>query len=747
MKENVKNPDSNKKPSIKKSSKNVKDIKKTLRIVGTVILSIVLVVIITGSILATSFTVYIMKFMNTADAIDISQDNIGNTTSFYALDKDGKYQLIETLSGQKKRVWVDIEKVPKIVQDAFVYTEDERFYDHEGVDFKRTFSAFANLFLNIYDTQQGGSTITQQVVRNVSGDNSEQVDRKVREIFRAMNLEKAYTKTDILESYLNIVPQGGTRYGVQTGANYFFNKDISQVTIKEAAYLAAMAKSPIYYNPQKYLKESTDRANYVIKKMYDNGAISTDEYNNAVKEEVKFTFGLGSADTGTVKSTATSYFVDSTFNQVVSDFMAQYNISKDEAISRLRSGGYKIYTTQNPTIQAQMDAKFKEPATFTTNKTIQANITDKFINNNPDFKPNKNQDPPQASGIIMDYNGNILGVVGGIGTKTESLGFNRAVDAMRSPGSCIKPLTSYGPSIMLDQINWSSKFIDQPIQVVDPKTGLMVPFTVKDDKTGEDRPWPSNFDKKYDHPNVFTWDVLKKSLNTAAANMVEKLKPQTSYDFMTQKLHFTTLIPSDIDRSPMAVGALGNGVKLSELVAAYQIFGNMGQYRQPTFYTKVTDADGNVILEHKYVTETAMDADSAYVMNRLMRNVISPGGTGYNASLGVKDVEIIGKTGTAMNTTDLTFVGCTPDYISGVWYGYDKPDTIPDGIYVSSASFWNNVFKEIVNNEPTKTFAVNNNVLKLNYCTITGDLAGPNCPSAEGYYKKSFYPKTCDGNH
>lgn len=713
------------KKSNSKNKKKTKAIKKTLRILGTIIFSLILVVIITGSILATALTVYVMKFMDSSDAIELDKSQFDYSTFIYAKDKDGVFQPIESLSNGEKRVWVSIDKVPQMVQDAFIYTEDERFYNHDGVDFKRTFSAFANMFLHFYSTEQGASTITQQLVRNITGDNEVNSNRKIREIFRSMNLEKAYPKPDILEAYLNIVPQGGTITGIQAAANFYFDKDISEVTIAEAACLAALPKDPPKYQPINHPEANKARREYVLYQMYNNGAISTDEYESALKEDIKFVGYNKLDDEGNVTTHVTSYFTDAVIEQAIHDFMELYGLSYENAETKLKSGGYKIYSTVDTEIQSQLEAKYEDPLTFSSEVL---------------------ENPPQSASIIMDYSGNVLGVVGGIGEKTESRTLNRATQSTRSPGSCIKPIASYAPAISLGVINWSTPFIDQPLQVPNKDTGVMEDFKVLSPSTGNMEAWPKNYTPGYSRKDVLVYEGLKKSLNTVAAQIVQKITPQVSYDFLKDKLHITTLDPQDIDKSPMSVGGLTNGLILEELVASYQIFGNLGKYNSPTFYSKITDSNDNIVIEHKYISQQALDSSSAYIMNRLMKGVID-GGTGTKAKVGI-DCELVGKTGTSQDWGDILFVGCTPDYVSGMWYGYDIKANTQNTYYASSAQVWNNIFKDIINTGTTKTFEKDPDVIEQVICAETGNIATEACPvRVAGYYKKSDLPPICTKDH
>lgn len=735
-------------------------IRKTFAVIGTTLLSLFLVAVIIATIVLTALTVYIMNFMSDDVTIDLYNLDMNSTTFLYAYDKEGNEVEINQIHKDDYRIIVGFDEIPQHVKDAFVYTEDERFYEHTGVDFKRTFAAVLNevkkLIFKKGDTF-GGSTITQQLIKNVTKDDDADASRKIREIFRAMRVEDEYSKDEILEAYLNYIGMGGNTYGVQAAANRYFGKDISEVSIAEAASLAAIAKSTEYYRPDvdmEHLQHNKERRITVLKLMLGNGAISQAEYDEAVAEEL-IVVGLNdnkpevpeenpdeedeASDENTEeaapsKKKVQSYFVDMVIDDVAEDFMGMYNISKEEAITKLKNGGYKVYTTMDIDMQNTVEQKFLDPKTF----------SDKELMN-----------PPEAAFICMDYNGNIKAVVGGIGEKPAPMCLNRATMSLRHPGSCIKPISTYGYGMSVDLFHWSSVFIDEPIEIMDWEKG-------------ETRKWPKNYSNVWTGQGYFTFQALQRSLNTIPAQLCQQETPQMVYDFMQNKMGIKTLvlsrdigdgiIKSDVDLSPMTVGALTDGITLENLVSAYQPFGNAGLLYEPTSYTKVVDSNGRVIIEHKYLSKQALDPDSAYVMNKLLQTVIEgPNGTGRAAKLPTK--QLIGKTGTSQEWTDLSFVGCTPNYVSGIWYGYDDPYTkdengkvIPNRAnnkYYSSAQVWKNVFGNIAEKAPEAYFPENTNVKELNYCTLTGLIAGPSCPASAdvGYYKPSNIPETCNGVH
>ena len=721
----------------KKIKKKSSPLKKTLTVIGTTLLSIVLIIILTGSIVATALTVYVMQFMDKSNDIDLYNLDMKSTSFIYAKDANGQDVEIKRLSRDENRIPVKYEDVPEYVKMAFVCREDERFFDHDGVDFKRTFAAFANMFIHIYDTRQGGSTITQQLVKNVTGDNDPGPTRKIREIFRAMNLEDQYSKPEILEAYLNYIGFGGNTYGVQAAANKYFGKDISQISVAEAASLAAIPKDPNKANPFADPELNKYYQKIVLKLMNDNGVISDQEYEEALAEPLVFNTKTVTNDDGTTQTTSNdvqSYFIDMVVNGVAQDLTDLYGLKDIEAgREKLMNGGYKIYSTVDTNMQTAVEKKFIDSKTFAS-KTLT--------------------NPPQAAFICMDYQGNIKAVVGGVGQKPGALTFNRATDSVRSPGSCIKPISTYGYGLSMDLFHWSSIFVDTPIEY-------------KNFQTGQMEKWPKNYSNTWTNQRYFTFQALQRSLNTIPAQLCEQETPRAVFDFAKDKMGITTLVESkqtesgkilsDVNLSPMTVGALTNGVTLEELVAAYQAFGNAGKINKPTTYTKVTDSAGKTVLEHKYIPTQAIDEDTAYVMNKLMQTVIEgPNGTGKAAKLST--TPLVGKTGTSQDWVDLSFVGCTPDYVSGVWYGYDEPTKydektkkwIPNearNTYYSSAQVWKNVFGAIADAEKGKVFPQNTNVKELYYCTISGKIAGATCPKSEmpGYYKPSNIPEVCDG--
>ncbi len=725
----------------RKAKKYTKPAAKVLKGLGVFLVCILMILVISVTIIGSALTVFVVNLME--DTPEVNLDNVSNSYSTYIYAKQGDDWIVYDLISNEgeKRVWTNLENIPRHVRDAFIYSEDERYDNHDGVDFFGI--AVAAMEIVTGQSQRGASTITQQTVKNITGDKADADDgmagyeRKIREIYRAVQLEKEYSKDDILETYLNIVPLDQNIYGVQAAANYYFNKDVSQLTIGEAACIAAITKSPYANNPMRYPEKNLERRTYILDKMLEHGSISSSEYEAALNEEMKLIGSMvftqsdsGSSNAATVSAyenfdSVSSYYVDATLYQAVEIFMDYYGLEWDEAYDKLRSGGYEIYTCVDLDIQKELERKYMDLYTFSEDG---------------------NEEIPQSAFICMDYNGRILGVVGGIGEKESPLCLNRATTSKRQPGSSIKPIAGYSLAVERDLITWSSQFLDTPLLIEDSSSenGYLV-WPRNYSTTGA---YTSSWSKEY----VFTFSALQRSLNTTAAQIVELLSPSECFDFLHYNLHLDDLVlyqngRTDIARSPMSVGALTNGVTLQDITETYQIFGNGGQYYDSTFISRILDSNGDVVYQHSFIGEQVIDESTSYVMNRMLETVVSSSrGTGRLARL--ENVELIAKTGTTQDWADLWFVGCTPQYVTGLWIGHDIPKEIDTSNCYGSSQMWKNIFGDIAEASEVKSFTATAMAVEREYCTETGLIAGRNCSeTATGYYKKTNIPPTCSGDH
>ena len=687
-----------------------KNAKKTAAAIARLLLSIFLIGIITVFVVVGAMSFYVIKTENPG-AVEIGRAKLDYTSILYATDSSGNTAEIDRVYKDGNRIWVDLDKIPKNLQDAVVAAEDQRFKEHDGVDWKRTVSAFANEFLHFYGNRQGGSTITQQLIKNITNNKEAKFSRKIQEILSALATEQQYTKDQILEAYLNTVPFGGQIYGVQVAANAYFSKDVSQLDLAECATLATMIQSPSSLEPIKHMKANTTRRNnYVLpmmkklnlskKKQADLDA----EIAAAEKEDVKVAENKSVMSGNHVRS----WFVDQALEDVENDLVEKYGYTQSHAQDLVFNEGLKIYTTMDPYVQKSMEEVYANDSYFPTAK---------------DPKPN-------SAMIIVDYQGQIKGIVGARGTKSGNKLLNYATDEKRQPGSSIKPLAVYGPAIDYNLVTWSTILSDTPVMKVDGKD------------------YPKNQSGSYSG-NMPLTEGLARSLNTIAIRTIQMVTPAKSFDFLTRKLSFTSLVSSRMVNGKVytymgywrGAGAITDGVTLREMAGGYEIFGNGGLFYKPYTYTKVEDNDGNILLQNNPSPVRAISADSAYVMNQLLQQVVQASyGTGTPAKFS-NGMQVGAKTGTTSDNKDRWFVGITPYYVGVNWYGYaPTPKDLGNGANPSLKA-WKAVMDKVhANLSPSKTFDIPSGVVQLPYDRSTGLVTPDITTNPLGWYKASNIP-------
>ena len=724
--------------------------KKIFSAIVTTLLSLFLIMVITSTIVATALTIYVLDFMEDSTSITLAELESGSDTHFYGtkLNENGEVEpvLLKTIQTDVQRIPVTIDKVPQHVRNAFVYTEDERFYVHDGVDYKRTFSAFLNMFLHFYDTEQGGSTITQQLIKNLTGDDEPSPARKIREIFAAMQLEKTYSKDEILEEYLNYIGFGGEINGIQLASTRYFGKNVEELTVPEAAVLAAIPQSPQYYGPKIEEKDEDGniildgeannkiRQRYVLWQLYKNGAITYDEYQEYLNTKILYTFSPEykelhpEIDLQEMESeqNAFTWELDALVREATDIFMKEFNLEdEDEARKRVYKGGYNIYSTTDPEMQAYVEEKFLD-----INNIVDENFVKRWADLDGDGQAEEQL--PHIAFVALRYDGSVMCQVGALGPKTTSLSTNYATREPRQIGSTMKPVSTYGLALESDHIHWGSSYKNEPIMTVNGK------------------PWPTNytvdssissFGGSY---NIYY--MLQQSFNTCPAKLCQELTPKAVFKFSTEKLGMK-LDPDDEDYSPLTVGALTWGITLENLVNAYLPYGNQGIYNEAHIISRIEDANHKVIYSNDGNPREAVSAETAWVMNRLLKNVIDHG-TGYNARLNNK--VLVGKTGTTDNWYDLTFVGLTRDFASGITIGYrEYNDNLKLPTSLHSADIWKNIIGEYADTHFADTpadFDRVDSVIDGPMCTATGCIAGPNCPKGVTGYWKSTNAPPCPGH-
>ncbi len=686
--------------------------------------------IIAGSCVAIALTLYLVDVTKNDD-INLTNLELSFTSTIYYQDSEtGEYLEYQKLGGEEKRTWVALADIPQHVQDAYIAVEDAGFYEHIGFDLVGTVASAVNEYtpIQLFDSQRGASTITQQLIKNIMMDNaSSGIDgalRKVREIYRAIVLESEYSKDEILEAYLNTHRLSGTLAGVQAGANYYFGKDIGDLTIAEGALLAGITKNPSAYNPYKNLENSLDRRDDILFFMHEQGKITDSEYETALAEPVN----LAVENTVTSKN---SYFTDMVINQVVEDLMAEYDMSEYDAEIYLYNSGLKIYSTVDPELQEAMELEMlntRDPQVFTMTE-------DTYMGYDDDGNLVEMIQTPQAAMVSMDYEGRIVAVVGGLGEKTEDRVLNRAVDSVRQTGSTMKPIGSYALAIDYGYVNYSSPIFDSPV------------FQIKDETTGQLKDWPANYSQTYLEADITLQRAVAKSLNTPAVRVLTYVTPAVSYEFLSTTLGISTLDPvNDVDYGPLALGSMTTGISPLEMAAAYAIFGNGGTYYEPYCYTTVENAAGETILESSSTSVRAISDETAYIMNRMLRTVMIGEGTG--SGLGASYMDSIGKTGTTSDNKDHWFIGLTPYYVTATWYGYDEPDALAwrsssYSIHPPTVA-WRNVMNEVQEDMEVIRFPTSSGVVVYDYCLDSGGTANPNCVNRTvGYYTPDNMPIPC----
>ncbi len=738
------------KKSSKKKQKMMKTVGNTLMIVGTTVSSMLLILVIMICIVVTVVTVYVLDFADNGFDADLKQAEMDFVSYVYAYDENGQEVEVRRITAGENRIWVDYEDISPNVINAIVATEDKRFWEHKGVDWSRTAYALAADVFGLSGEGQGGSTITQQLIKNITADDEQTWERKLREIFRALSLEEKYTKIDILESYMNRVPYSGTVCGVGAAAQYYFGKDIKDVTIAEAAILAGIIKNPRSRSPYADLEACKERQQTALYNLYEQGYITLKEYEEAKVEQVQFAkvvYGdaFGYVDPRSLETepdeeenpddiedeegyeayrwdeyeVTQNWYVDAALRQVIQDYADLKGITFTSAKTEIYGGGYKMYLNMDMKMQNYLEEKYRDPLIAVSSYNKNA----------------KSEDLIQSACVVMDYTGTVLALVGGLGDKPGNDCFNRATMAKRAPGSTMKPISVYSTAVQQNLITYSTMIPDKSIPRPSEKDPKKVDY------------WPNNFANAGNDGSLMpVWQAVQASRNTVAVRVTQMLTPQVCYNQLTQNLGITTLTKDDIALSPMSFGAVTEGITLLELTAAYQIFGNGGIYYEPMLYSRVIDSKGNVILSQDFYGTQAIDDDTAWITNRMMRTVVTdPTGSGRFTDFG--KVEVVGKTGTSNDEKNLVFMGLTPEHVTATWLGFDDGRKITGADHHRYCSqIWHSVMVGIEDTKVENKFKAEESTVERKYCAKTGLLASADCESTRiGYYRKDNLPSFCTG--
>lgn len=664
----------------------------------------------------------IIALFNNDDWAMKREDLTSKSVDTIIYDKDGTE--IANVSGEEKRRTVTLDEVPQMLQDAYISIEDERFYTHHGVDIKRTLGATATYIIRRGSSSYGGSTITQQLVKNLMNDDDDSgvagIQRKIREMSRAYKLEQWFSKQQILELYLNTIFVGSDVYGVQLGARYYFDKSVQDLDLAECAFLAGINHAPNSYNPfgeKDNSERIKNRTKTVLSKMLELGKITQEEYDSA-KQEVED--GLKFSQGNTSSGTSMSYLARAAYNQVIKEFAAEKDVSTKIATQMIAGGGYKIYTTQDSTIQGYAEEVYR------SGDHIFYGVATKN-------GEKVNSGHTQSAIVIIDHKtGYVVGCMGGLGDDVDSNGQNRATQSPRQPGSSIKPLAAVAPAL---------------------ESGIITAATVYDESRTSFGNYSPNPHSGYDLVTVRK--AIEFSANTVNVKIMDEVGPANSIAFM-RKMGISTLITAkenaehNDENLSLVLGGATEGITPLEMAGAYATIANNGVYITPTFYTKVEDSSGSVVLEPKQEKNRVMSEANSYILKSILTGPVT-GSNGTATSAKISGQATAGKTGTTNDNYDRWFCGFTNYYTAAAWYGFD----IPENLYYAganypnrAASLWTSVMKKIHSGlESNTSFEKPSNIVTAKICKTSGKVATDDCTDTyTEYFVKGTVPDYCDGH-
>ena len=719
---------------------------RIIQLIGTLIL----IGAVTGSFLICYAAVYVKTAVMPKTYLDLSDISMNENSVIYYADKTtGQWVELQTLVGTENRELIEYKDIPEDLIHAIIAIEDKRFWNHQGVDWRGTAAGLSKLFTG--GNIRGGSTITQQLIKNTTERDDVTVNRKILEIFTALELEKNYKKEDILTMYLNYIYLGNGCYGVQAAAQYYFGKDVWDLSLAECASLAGITNNPSLYAPRgevdvlvyqckecKKTSTTKDDAcwNCGAENSYDNGSVWTNrEYNKArqelilremakedeardgkayiteaerdaaIAQPLTLKWDVTNTDPDdpeapapAKKSAQYSWYVEAVIDEAVEALMEETQLNERICTNRVFSGGLKIYVAYDPAIQAAVDTVYNnrenlDQVSSRTGQRLASAIT------------------------VVDNSTGYVVAMGNTMEKTVDRGFNASVDAVRQPGSSIKPLAVYSPAIEMKLITPASVFDDNPFSL-------------------SGKVWPTNAPAVYKGLTTVL-DAITRSVNTVAVRILDEVTPQKSYEFMTERYGITTLVPyretstgqiqSDIDRSPLALGGLTRGVTTFEMAAAYATFPRNGVYAKPVTVLEIRDANGRVLKDNRPEPQATISSDTAYYINSMLTNAVNTG-TGYNARISGQTVA--GKTGTTNDWYDLWFCGYTSYYTASVWTGYpDFNEVINTTGYNPSVTMWQKVMSIVHENLENQPFEVPRSLSSYSVCIDCGKLSTADCES------------------
>ena len=723
---------------------------------------------------------------NAPDVNDIDIMPLGYATFLY---DDAGNQIRKLAAPNSNRLPVTLDQIPVDLQHAVVAIEDERFYEHNGIDVKGILRAGMKA-ITTGDFSEGASTITQQLLKNNVFTNwtsestqFERFTRKFQEQYLAVQVEKKTDKDTILENYLNTINLGAGSYGVQAAARQYFDKDIWDLNLSECATLAGITQNPTKFNPIINPESNQKRRKEVLQHMLDQNYITQDQYDEALADDVYSRIQAAQEKNSSAKNTVSTYFEDELTDQIINDLMNIKGYTKTQATNLLYSGGLKVYTTQDSTIQNILDEEYSDPSNYPDTVQYELDyaltVTDPdgnqvnyskemlqlyFQNEDPGFdllfdSPEEGQtyvdrykesiladgskvvaervnfapQPQSSMSVIDQHTGYVKALIGGRGEKTASLTLNRATDTTRQPGSTFKIVSTYAPALNEKGMTLATTFEDEPYEYPD---GSPV----------------NNATRSYNGTTTIR-TAIQNSINVVAVKCFEEVTPDLGLKYL-DNFGFTTLAhgtEADTDANgnvwsdanlATALGGITNGVTNVELCASYAAIANGGNYIKPIYYTKILDHNGNVLIENTSAERSVIKESTAYLLTSAMEDVVKKG-TGTACQL--DNMAVAGKTGTTEAYNDLWFVGYTPYYTCAVWSGYDNNEKLPDYARNFHKNLWKKVMTRIHEGLPSKEFEKPASVEKLSVCEETGLLPRAGCPVITEYFDVGTMPtEYCD---
>ena len=675
------------------NTENEIDYKKAIKkrkIKKIITIAIIIVIVILAIILGIS--AYNWK--------QITTDMFTNENSI-VVDSDGN--MIAELGSERKKIKIENEDMPENLKNAYVSIEDERYYKHHGVDIRRTGSAIINYVIHIGNSSFGGSTITQQLVKNLTGDNSSSISRKVKEWWKAYLLECYFSKEEILDMYLNVIYVGPNIYGVGAGSQYYFSKNVQELTLAECAFLAGINNSPNSYNPFDDEANNTEkianRTITVLDKMLELKYITEEEYNTAVAEVnngLSFKQGTINASDGIY-----SYHTDALINEIIQDISDKKNITEDFATNYLYLGGLTINSTQKPSIQDETEAEFNKR---------QYNIASR-----------EGGDPAQAAMVIIDHKtGQVVACVGGLGEKDTARGLNRATQSTRQTGSSIKPLAVLAPGI--DKKKFTAATIYADVET-----------------TFEGNYSPENYNGYLGQITVRR--AVESSQNIPFVEMMQEITPKTAVSYL-EKMGISSLTEKDESLS-LALGGLDKGITPLEMAAAYATIANDGVYIEPTFYTEIVNQSGKTIVKASPKSHRVSSKQVAYILKEILTQPVT-GTNGTATYCAISGMEVAAKTGTTDENYDRWLCGFTPYYTAATWFGYDQNETIYFNKQNPAGIIWANVMRNIHSDLANATFEKTSWIQTATICADSGKIANSGCTNTyEEYFLWGTRPDNC----